>query len=468
MKTTVFLLSCWLLPATLCAQSHYTFYYDQLQNRMTGYDLTDKTGHSTTSTFTGDDDLSKITVESGDFIVVKINNINTYAYTIAINLENQSFNQVPPKLLASLFTDFDPTAIAAAPHATGAGGSVSPNPPYPQSTLLANDIRNVITARRAFFNRNLALTYRNFDASTPAALNNIKTMTVSGLMGDFTNAVNLMAKVETDYLILRAAASTDDQTLMDNIYKAYTAKDYPTAFETYLNQQLNIRPDDFQFTTPAVPATGEKVHITIAITALAAADPQKTAATNTAISREYFLNTKKLWHWSFSTGFFMSTLGSKTYISKPLTQNNGAAKSPLDTITGYQNVLDNNTKVVVGASALIHYTYKVTPGFEVGGHFGLGVPINTGFNMNYLLGGSLFFFNDNRLGLNFGLAAGYAQEISPNVATNIIYKKPTDIPISYVEKFRADRIQFSITYNLSDLFKSASSAAPAAAAATKN
>jgi len=460
MKTKILLLACWLLPAALCAQSHYTFYYDQLQKRMTGFDVRDAAGNTTTTTFATDDDLSKVTPKSGDFIVVKINNINTYAYTIAITVENQSFNQTPPKLLASLFTDFDPSAIAAAPHLM-VHGVVSPAPRYPQSTALANDIHNVIIARQAFFNRNLALSYRNFDATTPAVLNNIRTMTLAGLMGDYNNAVRLMSIVETNYLIDKAAATdADDKAVLDDLYKAYSAKDYPSAFETYLTQQLNVKPDDFQFTTPPVAASGEKIHITVAITPVAATDPQKTAAANAAISREYFLNTRNLWHWSFSTGFFMSTLGSRTYTAKPLTKNNNAATSPVDTITGYQNVEDNNTKVVVGATALIHYTYKVTPGLEVGGHFGLGVPINTSFNMNYLLGGSLFFFNDNRLGLNFGLAAGYAQQLSPNVATNIVYKKSGDIPISYVDKFRVDRIQFSITYNLSDLFKSA---APAAA-----
>lgn len=125
---------------------------------------------------------------------------------------------------------------------------------------------------------------------------------------------------------------------------------------------------------------------------------------------------------------------------------------PVDTIVGYKNVVDTNPKWTFGAAALLHYTYKVAPGFELGGHVGLGVPINSKLNMNYLLGLSLFFFNDNRLGLNAGVAAGYVQYLSPNVDTSVLYQKAGDVPISYVNEFKIKLWQFSITYNLNDLF----------------
>ncbi len=464
MKTKFLLFTLLFLPCLVKAQDTYTFNYDYLQKRIISYQ---KKGAPKSTPIDNDGELRKLILNNGDIVIVQIDNINTYAYSIAVTVQSQSFNQTPPPLLASLFTDFNPSALAVAPPAARPG-YVAPPPAYPQSTTLATDIQKVVTARREFYMRSLALTYRKFDANTAATAPDIQAVqnsTPATLLTDYKAALVLMDKVQSDYLAGKASNTTvDDKTLLDNLYKGYSDKDYPTAFEAYLKEQLNISKSDFEYTTPPVTVKGEKVAIVIAIGAIASNTAQQSAAGYTAVSREYDLKVQALWHWSFSTGFFMSSLGSKTYISRPNTHTNSTVTPPVDTVTGYQNVLDNNTKLVFGATALLHYTYKITPGFELGGHVGLGVPINTSFNMNYLAGGTVFLFNDNRLGINFGLAAGYTPQLSPNVSTSVVYKNATDVPISYVDKFRADRFEISITYNLSDLFGGSSTTTPAGAA----
>lgn len=454
-----------LSPLWLSAQKKYTFTYDYIQKKTISYTIDDKKEDIVVK----DNDISKIIFNKGDMVKIIIPNINTYMYTISITIENQSFNNTPPPLLADLFPILDPSTLVTqfavqAAEKVKNDSKVKTSPNFKYSTALANDIKHVNIAIKPFANNDLALSYKYFDGNTIPRIANIRQMDIATLLTNYDNAVACVDTVQSNYLKYKSASdiTTEDDALLDALYNAFIADKYQDALKAYLSAQINVRPSDFSYETPDVLVTGENVHITVNISPALVPDDKKAASVNEAEVRQYDMKVKNLWHWSFSTGFFISNLASKTYITKPNTNTDIGLKNPVDTITGYRIVEDNDPKVAIGGTALIHYTYKITPGFELGAHFGIGIPINSKLTPNYLLGLSTLFFNDNRLGINFGLAAGYTQYLSPNVNTNVNFKNTTDVPISYVDKFKVDRVQLSITYNLSDLFKSSTKAASTA------
>ena len=459
-----FLLTAALLaPFFAFSQTKYIFYYEQSSKKITKYDKI--VNKKTTAITDFKEDLSDVTFSQGDIVQVKIEDINTYTYNINIQIDNQSFNTQPPKLLAGLTTDFDPTsAISAAISGKAlAPGKKSPNP-YKYSKILAGFISQVVDKRKSFYYESVALRDRNLNARSDKELLAVKTLTEAQLKSEFESALNLIDAVQNKYLeiVQGGDIEDDDKKLLDILYTGFTAKDYRTVFENYFTELLNVKSDDFAFETSEVIVTGEKVNITIVVKPVVD-DKLKDATIAAATTRTYGILTQDLWHWSFSGGFFMSGLRSKTYASKPFTRTNPGLKVPADTVAYYQNVLDNDPSVSIGANVLVHYTYKCTPNFELGGHFGLGVPINSKANLNYMLGLSMMFFHDNRLGINVGGVAGMVQELSPNVDTNVQYRKSGDVPISYVDKLKGSW-QFSITYNIGSLFAKS----PAAATTTSS
>jgi len=454
----ILLLLLTLSPLWLFAQKKYTFTYDYIQKKIITYTVDDKKEDIVVK----DNDISKIIFNKGDIVKIIIPNINTYLYTISITIENQTFNNTPPPLISNIFPVLDPSTFASAFKIQDAvalvDSKVKPKatPSSDYSIKLADDIKKVNSAIKPFANNDLALSYKYFDGNTISRIANIRQMDIATLLTNYDNAIACVDTVQSDYLKYKSASdrTTEDDALLDALYNAFIANKYQDALKAYLSAQINVRPSDFSYETPDVLVTGENVHITVNISPALVSDDKKAASVNEAEVRQYDMKVKNLWHWSFSTGFFISNLASKTYITKPNTSTNNSLKNPVDTITGYRIVEDNDPKVAIGGTALIHYTYKITPGFELGAHFGVGIPINSKLTPNYLLGLSTLFFNDNRLGINFGFAAGYTQYLSPNVNTNVNFKNMTDVPISYVDKFKIDRVQLSITYNLSDLFKS--------------
>ena len=428
----------WCLPFCGYAQKTYTLVYDYLDNKLIEY------SDGTTVTKIKDDHLSGLHLKSGDNIIVSIPHINTYLYSINVTVENQSFNNTPPKLLAGLFTDFDPSTLIL---------KGTPAPTLTQSQHLATDVEKVNKKFKPFRDRALGMSYRYFSATTTEAeLVTALSANAATILADMNAAQTEIDAIQGKYLAYKAAAtSVDDSKMLDEIYANFLAKNFDKLLAGLVQQQINLRPEQFQYKTAPVTATGENVHITISIALIPTDSDTKNAAINATTIREYDLPVRGLTHWSFSTGFFGASTTTTSYVAQSVLASNSGG---VDTVAGYKNIIDDRRQLAIGANALIHYTYKITPGFEFGGHFGLGVPINTSYKMHYLLGLSFMLFDQNRLGLNVGLAGTYVSTLSPNVSINKQYKVAGSVPITYIDKFRYDILQVSITYNLSGLLAS--------------
>ncbi|SEM64187.1 hypothetical protein SAMN04488505_105272 [Chitinophaga rupis] len=443
------ILSCFILLLTmqvLAQKRSYRIYYDYIKKKIAGITYTQVDG-GTELPVKGD--IEAIVFNKGDKVTVIIQSINKYRYGISVNIAKQVFNNTPPTILSAFFSgpSGDLKALLAV------GGPEKADFADANSKALMHALAKIAELDDKFHNRSVALQYKylDFNNSNEFGTDALSGITPQKIFSEFNEAEDNVKRAATLFpVVIANMAAGDAKDALEERYEAFKKEDYPAKFKTYFSEQLNINAvEDFNFTSDNVAVSGDEMQISIQTSPIAADDKQKEAAINAATIRSYSWPVEHYGHFSFSTGFFTSALTSRNYRTVP-----GFSK---DTITGYSITEDYHPKMAVGATALMHYTYKITAGFEMGAHIGLGVPFQSDFTLNYLLGGSILIGKKNRIGINAGVAAGFINMLSGKVNLSQVYTDKEDIDLAYNKKFRIDRFQCSITYNLNDLFGSSPS-----------
>jgi len=437
------ILSCFILllaMQVLAQKRSYKIYYDYLKKKIAGITYT-SLSDGTEVPVKGD--IEAIVFNKGDKVTVVIQSINKYQYGISVDIAKQVFNNTPPSIL-SAFLSGPPDGLSIK------GGSEKTDFTNADSAALMHELTKITELDDRFHNRSVALQYKylNLNDSSAFGTNALSGITPQKIFGESNEAENNVKRAAALFpKVIAHMAAGDAKDALEERYEIFKKEDYPAKFKAYFSEQLNINAaEDFNFTSDDVAVSGDEMQVSIQTSPIASDDKQKGAAINAATVRSYSWPVKHYGHFSFSTGFFTSALTSRNYRTVP-----GFSK---DTITGYSITEDYHPKMAVGATALMHYTYKITAGFEMGAHIGLGVPFQSDFTLNYLLGGSILIGKKNRIGINAGVAAGFINMLSGKVNINQVYTDKEEVDLTYNKKFRIDRFQCSITYNLNDLFGS--------------
>ena len=116
-----------------------------------------------------------------------------------------------------------------------------------------------------------------------------------------------------------------------------------------------------------------------------------------------------------------------------------------DTLRGYRILRNEEGKIKLGLSAMMHLYYRFSSIINVGLNFGVGIIPDQ--SVSYLGGGSLIFGNRNRFVISGGVMLGSVERLSSLIKENNLYP---DIPLQ--NDFTVKELDFGwylgISYNL--------------------
>ena len=414
-------------------------------------------------------------LEENDEVVVNVTNINRYLYDVDTKVETQAFFSSATAGLPATLPDNLKAILNLVNNARAIGGPSllldGTNAQYlaesgPQKVAIQKiftDFEDYIGGKYSDFNtkyidfvaRNEVFYSKNVD---PAKLHLLtwadgggNWVDVNALKGiavnDFQDGKNIIDNITPYIKYVKPIKKAE----IDNFCKTFTAETYLKNLIDLYKSQLNVTAQDFEYTSPSTEVYGDKVNVTITFT-------PKESLKDSSFYKSLFLETYtfsypivKGFRVSFSAGFFSSRLTNHRYTLK---DNYGFKPASGFDTTAYKSVIsENNDKWALGANALMHVTYKFTKNWEAGIHLGLGTPLQTDYNINYLAGFSVLYGYKQRVGFNIGLAGGQIDVLSNSVNIDRKYD-PATSSVATTKKFVADRLQISITYNLSDAFTS--------------
>lgn len=381
-------------------------------------------------------------LEDGKKVTVQIKNINRYLYAVKVDINGQTYNNEPPVL----FKQF-----------------LSP-------ALILGDIKNIGTNKANLVDDNITTILKNLidkyemikkidDANFTKFLHRYdsfcagcavnKTVNYAATERSLKKNLAMTSEFIAEYqkfVMLKvtkaeAQALKEEIAAIEAINKRFEAQKFEEKFKQYAITELNFDKRNFEFVTPEQTVEGEAMNISIEIAPLGKNDTAPIEIPLQGIKINKTIPVVGGWHFSYSSGLFLTNLTNQAYAYVPTLRG--------DTLQYYTIQREKAQKAVLGFNALVHMMYKSSTHIAIGGHFGVGVPVNTKIRPNILLGISAGIGLKNRLILNAGGNLGFEDVLS--VGVDVKQKFPhsaTSNPaIPMITQLKVG-LQCSLTYNL--------------------
>lgn len=364
---------------------------------------------------------------------VKVSNINLYLYQVEVKVNSQTFTSEPTKLLTQLLGSLN--KISDSQDKLWIRETLGTT----TDSLLANNCgcdglvslyNSLIKQDNEYFNLSLGIYDSHYDSSSK-----IPTLDVNNLK----RSLDLVDNFESEYIQL-VKELKDDQVhpIIKQIKAAYDQQKFRERFQSYIKMALNLTVENFEYETPPIFAKDDLLNISIKISPRNSTkeDLFYIPLRNDSISFSVPVISDK-WKLSFSSGLFLTNLHNKKYSYLPnLVQ---------DTASFYRIGNDKYNRVSFGFSSIAHFMKPVSIRKSIGGHLGLGIPLDTKINLFVLYGFSFAYGDKNKIIFNIGGSSAYVNRISKEVVLQKQQFINTKNPIPYTRLLKTG-LSVSLTF----------------------
>ena len=372
-----------LIFSAFSVQAQQTIEYDFLKNKLINEDLN---------------------AENGELVVFKVIDVNPFLYEVSINQEGYEYNTTVPVLFQTYFN------IPERMHRRKL------------EELVAKDIRS--EAYTSFINS--VNVYENYVSAYEELLNlvHIDGLSINeiieskeeitgkedaGFLKDIKNNIEVIDSIHRKH--------SDEE--IDNIYETLEAsgfKELPLDMKRLLTK---INANSFSFSASPVTAEKDVIIYEVTITPVENADVMKYGSGSKKVSFKVPVEVLGGFKIDFSTGLFVSNLIDHKYAI-----TSDSILSANDTLRGYRILRNEEGKIKLGLSAMMHLYYRFSSIINVGLNFGVGIIPDQ--SVSYLGGGSLIFGNENRFIISGGVMLGSVERLSSLIKEKNLYP---DIPL---------------------------------------
>ena len=455
MKKTIF--PIFLLGSVLCfAQEKYQVVYDYQTDRV-NYLKIDKNNFVT-------DTLSKPKFKKNIPVEVKVLNVNPFAVDIVSKITEEDIHQ-------QVDNSFNFTSLLGG--ITKFSGDKVPinieNLPVDETTFSRGDSKNSARGSAESYNKlssnidaiksNLIANLTNPNLNKEQILANLKKISIEIVDGDFTTDPNgnyylFLAELQniSDYVTLlsndfatKTPTNTNEILSRGNDYKSFTstAQNLSTSFSDTTSDINQIK----ELYSKLESSSFEKVYDYNIHSDKANIDLK---FLESDFVKELEKGTEKTTVKERNIKLF-SRGGFKINTSVALTLNNFSDKSK-DFYIGDDGIIgaDVNNNFVPNLSTMINFYPILGESVNVGGSFGISVPISDEIKgINFLIGPSLFFGSKSRMSLSGGIAYGPVQKLT-NGLTEGQETTVSDLS-NYVKNVYEIGYYFGVSFSLANI-----------------
>ena len=246
---------------------------------------------------------------------------------------------------------------------------------------------------------------------------------------------NNIKEIKEFYESVPDGASRKDE--VDEIYKKLEEAGFENLPFDMRKLLTKINANSFSFS--ASPVTAEKDVIIYEVT-ITPIENTEYGSGSKKVSFEVPVEVLGGFKIDFSTGLFVSNLIDHKYA---ITRD--SIFNANDTLRGYRVLRNEEGKIKLGLSAMMHLYYRFSSIINVGLNFGVGIIPDQ--SVSYLGGGSLIFGNKNRFIISGGVMLGSVERLSSLIKEKNLYP---DIPLqnNLTVKELDFGWYFGISYNL--------------------
>lgn len=341
---------------------------------------------------------------NGELVVFKVIDVNPFLYEVSIKQEGYDYNTTVPVLFQTYFNITEPTGLTRL------------------EQKFMSDVKS--EARTSFMNsvnvyENYVSAYEELLALVHIDGLSIKEIVKSkeeilgkedaGFLKDIKNNIEVIDSIHRYH-------SDED---IDYVYESLEAagfKNLPADMKKLLTK---INPNSFSFSASPVTAEKDVIIYEITITPIENEDVEKYGSGSKEVSFKVPVEVLGGFKIDFSTGLFVSNLIDHKYAI-----TGDSIFNANDTLRGYRILRNEEGKIKIGLSAMMHLYYRFSSIINVGLNIGVGIIPDQ--SVSYLGGGSLIFGNKNRFIISGGVMLGSVERLSSLIKEKNLYP---DIPL---------------------------------------
>ena len=393
-----------LVFSTFSVQAQQTIEYDFFKNKLISEDLN---------------------TENGELIILKIVDVNPFLYEVSIEQEGYDYNTTVPVLFQTHFN---------IPERTGR---------RKLEEIVAKDVRS---EKYTNFIKCIDVHY-NYVSAYEELLNlvHIDGLSINEILESKNEITGkgdalFLKDIKTNIEVINSIHSNHNDEEINNIYETLEAEGFENLPLNMKKLLTKINPKSFSFSASPVTAEKDVIIYEVTIKPVENEDVMKYGSGSKEVSFEVPVEVLGGFKIDFSTGLFVSNLIDYKYA---VTRD--SIFSANDTLRGYRVFRNEEGKIKLGLSAMMHLYYRFSSIINVGLNFGVGIIPEQ--SVSYLGGGSLILGNKNRFILSGGVILGSVERLSSLVKEKNLYP---DIPLQndLTVKELDFGWYFGISYNL--------------------
>ncbi|MBL7129065.1 MAG: hypothetical protein ISS16_08785 [Ignavibacteria bacterium] len=377
-----------LIFCCFTVQAQQTIEYDFLNNKLVNKDLN---------------------AENGELVVFKVIDVNPFLYEVSIKQEGYDYNTTVPVLFKTYFniTEDEKSVLRSVLEDVKGETGKKESGAYTSFMKSVNVYENYVSA----YEELLALVHID-GLSIKEIVESKEEITGkedAGFLKDIKNNIEVIDSIHRNY-------SDED---IDYIYETLEAagfKNLPLDMKKLLTK---INPGSFSFSASPVTAEKDVIIYEITITPIENEDVEKYGSGSKEVSFKVPVEVLGGFKIDFSTGLFVSNLIDHKYAI-----TGDSIFSANDTLRGYRILRNEEGKIKIGLSAMMHLYYRFSSIINVGLNIGVGIIPDQ--SVSYLGGGSLIFGNKNRFIISGGVMLGSVERLSSLIKEKNLYP---DIPL---------------------------------------
>ncbi|MBC8485898.1 MAG: hypothetical protein H8D45_07635 [Bacteroidetes bacterium] len=372
-----------LIFSAFSVQAQQTIEYDFLKNKLINEDLN---------------------AENGELVVFKVIDVNPFLYEVSINQEGYEYNTTVPVLFQTYFN------IPERMHRRKL------------EELVAKDIRS--EAYTSFINS--VNVYENYVSAYEELLNlvHIDGLSINEIIESKEEITGkedalFLKDIKNNIEVIESIHSKHSDAEINNIYETLEAAGFENLPLDMKKLLTKINPSSFSFSASPVTAEKDVIIYEVTITPVENADVMKYGSGSKKVSFKVPVEVLGGFKIDFSTGLFVSNLIDHKYAI-----TGDSIFNANDTLRGYRVLRNEEGKIKIGLSAMMHLYYRFSSIINVGLNIGVGIIPDQ--SVSYLGGGSLIFGNKNRFIISGGVMLGSVERLSSLIKEKNLYP---DIPL---------------------------------------